>query len=147
MCIRDRAKVKTLYYVDRVFYHYFIGREDQSVQEAVMIRRIHQQLRVNWLMLAQVDLDRVENQRLRRYLLNYLEIVTTVSCVLLFRSGTQEHLEMERTFWRDMARDYPRHYQLLSRRLFGRVLTMPGPLGRWITLGVYGLSRKIFGFN
>ena len=50
------AKVKTLYYVDRVFYHYFIGREDQSVQEAVMIRRIHQQLRVNWLMLAQVDL-------------------------------------------------------------------------------------------
>ena len=48
---------------------------------------------------------------------------------------------------RDMARDYPRHYQLLSRRLFGRVLTMPGPLGRWITLGVYGLSRKIFGFN
>lgn len=141
------AKVKTLYYVDRVFYHYFIGREDQSVQEAVMIRRIHQQLRVNWLMLAQVDLDRVENQRLRRYLLNYLEIVTTVSCVLLSRSGTQEHLEMERTFWRDMARDYPRHYQLLSRRLFGRVLTMPGPLGRWITLGVYGLSRKIFGFN
>ena len=141
------AKVKTLYYVDRVFYHYFIGREDQSVQEAVMIRRIHQQLRVNWLMLAQVDLDRVENQRLRRYLLNYLEIVTTVSCVLLFRSGTQEHLEMERAFWRDMARDYPRHYQLLSRRLFGRVLTMPGPLGRWITLGVYGLSRKIFGFN
>ena len=54
---------------------------------------------------------------------------------------------MERAFWRDMARDYPRHYQLLSRRLFGRVLTMPGPLGRWITLGVYGLSRKIFGFN
>ena len=125
------AQVKTLYYVDKVFYHYFIGREDQSVQEGVMIRRIDQQLRVNRLMLAQVDLDQVENKRLRRYLLNYLEIITTISTVLLFRAGDKEHLEKARAFWRDMARDYPRHYQLLSRRLFGRVLNMPGPGGRW----------------
>ena len=88
------ARVRTLYYVDQVFYHYFIGREDQSVQEQVMIRRINQQLRVNWLMFEQVDLDKVENRRLRRYLLSYLEIVTTISCVLLFRSGTPEHLAM-----------------------------------------------------
>lgn len=141
------AQVKTLFYVDRVFYHYFIGREDQSVQEQVMIRRIDQQLRVNRLMFAQVDLDKVENQRLRRYLLNYLEIVTTVSSVLLYRSGTKEHLEMQREFWQDMKRDFPRHYQMLSHRMFGRVLTSPGPLGRWFTLLVYRLSQKIFGFN
>lgn len=141
------AQVKTLYYVDKVFYHYFIGREDQSVQEGVMIRRIDQQLRVNRLMLAQVDLDQVENKRLRRYLLNYLEIITTISTVLLFRAGDKEHLEKARSFWRDMARDYPRHYQLLSRRLFGRVLNMPGPGGRWIALAVYWLSQKVFGFN
>lgn len=101
------AQVKTLYYVDKVFYHYFIGREDQSVQEGVMIRRIDQQLRVNRLMLAQVDLDQVENKRLRRYLLNYLEIITTISTVLLFRAGDKEHLEKARAFWRDMARDTP----------------------------------------
>ena len=141
------AQVKTLYYVDKVFYHYFIGREDQSVQEGVMIRRIDQQLRVNRLMLAQVDLDQVENKRLRRYLLNYLEIITTISTVLLFRAGDKEHLEKARSFWRDMARDYPRHYQLLSRRLFGRVLNMPGPGGRWIALAAYCLSQKVFGFN
>lgn len=141
------AQVKTLYYVDKVFYHYFIGREDQSVQEGVMIRRIDQQLRVNRLMLAQVDLDQVGNKRLRRYLLNYLEIITTISTVLLFRAGDKEHLEKARSFWRDMARDYPRHYQLLSRRLFGRVLNMPGPGGRWIALAAYWLSQKVFGFN
>ena len=141
------TRVKTLYYVDRVFYHYFIGREDQSVQEAVMIRRINQQLKVNWLMFQQVDLDQVENQRLRRYLLNYLEIVTTVSCVLLYRSGTPEHLEMERRFWQDMERDYPRHYTLLSRRMFGRVLGAQNAAARRFTLAVYRLSQKIFGFN
>ena len=98
-------------------------------------------------MLAQVDLDQVENKRLRRYLLNYLEIITTISTVLLFRAGDKEHLEKARAFWRDMARDYPRHYQLLSRRLFGRVLNMPGPGGRWIALAAYWLSQKVFGFN
>ena len=141
------AQVKTLYYVDQVFYHYFIGREDQSVQEQVMIRRIDQQLRVNRLMFEQVDLDKVENKRLRRYLLSYLEIVTTVSCVLLFRSGTPEHLALEHSFWEDMARDYPRHYQLLSNRFFGRVLSSRMALARHFTLLVYGISQKVFGFN
>ncbi len=114
------AQVKTLYYIDKVFYHYFIGREDQSVQEAVMIRRIDQQLRVNRLMFQQVDLDQVENQRLRKYLINYLEIVTTVSSVLLFRSGTKEHLAMERALWEDMKRDFPRHYATLHGRMLGK---------------------------
>lgn len=141
------AQVKTLYYIDKVFYHYFIGREDQSVQEAVMIRRIDQQLRVNRLMFQQVDLDQVENQRLRKYLINYLEIVTTVSSVLLFRSGTKEHLAMERALWEDMKRDFPRHYAILHGRMFGKVLTLPGALGRGIAVNVYQVSRKVFGFN
>lgn len=39
--------VKKMYYMDEDLYHYFIGREDQSVQENVMIRRIDQALLVN----------------------------------------------------------------------------------------------------
>lgn len=33
------------------FYHYFIGREDQSVNETIMIGRIDQQIRVNKIMI------------------------------------------------------------------------------------------------
>ena len=36
--------VRTLYYIDVDFYRYYIGREDQSVNEKVMISRIDQQL-------------------------------------------------------------------------------------------------------
>lgn len=43
--------VQNMYYLDTNFYRYFIGRDDQSVNEAVMIRRIDQQLRVNKLMV------------------------------------------------------------------------------------------------
>ncbi len=43
--------VKKLYYLDAEFYHYFIGREDQSVNETIMIGRIDQQIRVNKIMI------------------------------------------------------------------------------------------------
>ena len=43
--------VKTMYYLDVNFYRYFIGRDDQSVNEQVMIGRIDQQIRVNKLMI------------------------------------------------------------------------------------------------
>ncbi len=36
--------VTSLYYLDVDFYRYFIGREDQSVNEKNMIKRIDQQL-------------------------------------------------------------------------------------------------------
>ena len=37
--------VKTMFYMDVNFYRYFIGREDQSVNEQVMIGRIDQQIK------------------------------------------------------------------------------------------------------
>ena len=54
---------------------------------------------------------------------------------------------MERRFWQDMERDYPRPYALLSRRMFGRVLGAQNAAARRFTLAVYRLSQKIFGFN
>lgn len=43
--------VKTMYYLDVDFYWYYIGREDQSVNETVMIGRIDQQIKVNRIMM------------------------------------------------------------------------------------------------
>ena len=84
--------VKKIFYLDVNFYRYYIGREDQSVNERVMIGRIDQQIRVNQLMLEMVDLRRIMNFNLRSYMFNYLEIITTVSSILLIRSGTKENL-------------------------------------------------------
>ena len=36
-----------MYYLDVNFYRYYIGREDQSVNEKVMIGRLDQQIFVN----------------------------------------------------------------------------------------------------
>ena len=44
-CFQPLPYCEKLYYMDVNFYHYLIGREDQSVNEKVMISRIDQQIR------------------------------------------------------------------------------------------------------
>lgn len=84
--------VQTMYYMDVNFYRYFIGRDDQSVNEEVMIRRIDQQIRVNKLMIDTIAGVKNLNKNLRNYMLRYLDIIMAVSSIMLIRSGTEENL-------------------------------------------------------
>lgn len=140
-------QVERLYYLDVDLYHYFIGREDQSVNERVMIQRIDQQLLVNRLMLEQVDLKTVQNDRLRRYLYNYLEIVTIISSILLLRGGEPAHLEKKRELWQHIRRRDPWVYKKLRRGAMGQLTHLPGRPGRRAALAAYRVSQKIVGFN
>jgi len=91
--------VKHMYYMDVDFYRYFIGRDDQSVNEKVMIGRIDQQIKVNKIMIDEFDLWKIQNPKLRHYMFNYLEIITVISTIMLIRSGTEENLEKKRELW------------------------------------------------
>ncbi len=139
--------VKSMYYIDKDLYHYFIGRDDQSVQESIMIKRIDQALKVNKLMITSIDLEKIENVHQRKYMRNYLEIVTTVSSVLLTKSGTEENMKKRDELWAFLKKENPYAYQQLRHRFMGRVIHLRGPLARPILIGAYKLSQKIFGFN
>ena len=91
--------VKHMYYLDVNFYRYYIGREDQSVNEKVMIGRIDQQLLVTKLMLGYYDVTKIANRKLRHYMVQYLEIMMTISSVLAIKSGTDENLEKKKELW------------------------------------------------
>ena len=140
-------RVESLYYLDVDLYHYFIGREDQSVNERVMLQRIDQQLLVNRLMLEQLDLKTEENDRLRRYLYNYLEIVTIISSILLLRGGEAVQLEKKRELWRYIRRRDPWVYKKLRRGAMGQLTHLPGTPGRRAALAAYRISQKVVGFN
>ena len=139
--------VKRMMYLDVDFYHYFIGRDDQSVHEEVMIRRIDQALRVNKLMITGVDLTQVKPSALKDYMTKYLEIVTTVSSVLLTKAGTDEHLAKKQELWDFLKEKAPETYRVLRRRLLGRLLHLKGKTGRRIMLTCYGVTQRIYGFN
>ncbi|WP_035779429.1 glycosyltransferase family 2 protein [Butyrivibrio sp. MC2013] len=141
--------VKTMYYLPVNFYHYFIGRDDQSVQESVMISRIDQQIRVNKLMLMGTDLRKVRdiNKHLCQYMYNYMEIITVVSSILLIKSGTPENLRKKKELWGWIRSEYPWFYKRIRRGFFGNFLAMPGRAGRRIQIILYYAAQKLFGFN
>lgn len=139
--------VRTIYYMDVDFYRYYIGREDQSVNEKVMISRIDQQIRVNKIMIDDVDLHKVSNPKCRKYMINYLEIITVISTVMLLRSGTEENLEKKRELWKYIKEKDIGLFHKLRRGIMGQTMNLPGRGGRRISVAAYRLSQKVVGFN
>lgn len=139
--------VRNMYYMDVDFYRYFIGREDQSVNESVMIGRIDQQIRVNKIMIDEFDLWKIQNRKLRRYMFNYLEIITVISTIMLIRSGTSENLEKKRELWRYIKEKDIRLFHHLRAGIMGNTMNLPGRGGRKISVAAYKISQKIVGFN
>ena len=91
-----------MYYLNLDFYRYFIGRDDQSVNEKVMIRRLDQQMRVNRIMAESFLKREITNAYLEKYMFNYLTIITAVSSILAIKSGTDEHLTMKKQLWAEL---------------------------------------------
>lgn len=139
--------VKTMYYMDVDFYRYYIGREDQSVNEKVMIGRIDQQIKVNKIMIDEFDLWKIANPKLRRYMFNYLEIITVISTVMLIRSGTEENLLKKRELWKYIKDKDIRLFHHLRMGILGNTMNLPGKGGRKISVAAYKLSQKVVGFN
>ena len=139
--------VKNLYYRNLNFYHYFIGREDQSVNEQVMISRIDQQIRVNKIMIDTMAGRKIANKRLRQYMISYLDIITTISSVMLLRSGTEENLEKKKELWQYLKSKDTGLYLKLRHGIFGRTMNLPGKGGRKLSVAAYRITQKFYGFN
>lgn len=139
--------VNNMYYMDVDLYRYYIGREDQSVNEQTMIRRIDQQIRVNKIMFADVNLLAVKDKKCRRYMFNYLEIVTTITVTLAILSGTKENLNKRDELWAYMKQTDRQLYNKLHHSVISRYMNLPGRTGRFLGKVAYLISRKVYGFN
>lgn len=138
--------VEKLYYLNVDFYRYYIGRQDQSVNETIMISRIDQQIQVNRMMLDMLKFDEPVKKR-SRYLFHYFEIVTVVSSIMLLRFGTEDNLKKKEGLWRYIEEKDPYIYRKLRRGVFGVFLNLPGHIGRNVPVGIYQAARRIIGFN
>ena len=139
--------VKKMYYMDELFYHYYIGREDQSVNEQVMIGRIDQQLKVNKLMIDSFANVKGINKNCRRYMLSYLDIIMTVSSMLLLKSGTEENFKKKQELWSYLKNADAGLYLQIRHGLLGRACNIPGKSGRKMSVAAYRITQKFYGFN
>ncbi len=131
--------VDTMYYLDVPFYRYFIGRDDQSVNEKVMISRIDQQLKVNKLMLDYFNPLEVKNKNLREYLIHYLDIMVAVSTILLRMDGSKEASEKRQELWNYLDKNK----ELVKKFKIAKMSNLPS----FISIPIYKVVRKIFKFN
>lgn len=139
--------VKTLYYLNVDLYRYFIGRDDQSVQESTMISRIDQQLRVTRIMIDAYQLQTVEPRRLRDYMSQYLLMMLTICSVFLRLSDLEDREEKRRAIWQYLRASDPDTYYRLRGSVLGLFANLPGSAGRQLAIGAYRISQKIYKFN
>lgn len=139
--------VKKMYYVNTNFYRYFIGRDDQSVNESVMISRIDQQLRVTKRMIESFLAADIPNKKCRMYMRNYLRIMMEVSSIFLIISGTDEHLKKKKELWQYVKDRDIELYRMLRYSVLGYTVNLPGRVGRNISKNGYKVMNKLIGFN
>ena len=133
--------------MDVDFYRYFIGRNDQSVNESVMIARLDQQMRVNMIMVETYLAKKSRSKRLDNYMLTYLMQVTAVSSILAIKSGTTKHLHMKKKLWEDIRALDKALYRKLRRKVLGIGVNLPTRAGRGAAVLIYKIAQKIYGFN
>lgn len=143
-------EVQYLGYLDVDLYRYFIGREDQSVNEKVMIGRIDQQINVN-LLMAQALRDALASGRvkpaLEKYMTRYLSLVCAVSSVLLLRSGTAENLQKRRDLWDSIQQIDPELYAATRANIVGNVVSRDSKWANSLSRLIYHVTRLVVGYN
>lgn len=139
--------VKSMYYMNVDLYRYFIGRDDQSVNEKVMISRIDQQIKVNKIMIDAYDLTRIRNRKLRDYMVKYLAMMMTVSSVFLIKEGSEESLEKRTELWKYLKNSSKSTFRLVNKQVLSKPMQIRGKAGRKMVVWGYSISRKLYGFN
>lgn len=139
--------VKRLCYIDVDFYHYYIGREDQSVNEKVMISRIDQHIKVAKIMLEEYSRMEISSEKLNKYMLQYLDMMMCIASIMLILSGTEEALKKKKELWQWLNTEYPAIYKKLRYSIMGIAMNLPGRVGRGFSKLSYKVTQKIFGFN
>ena len=144
--------VKTIYYMDVPFYHYFIGRDDQSVNQEVMIKRLDQQARVNMEMVKFYSSDETKkllkgNKKLKKYMYNYLEIITTITSVLAICSKDPAKLAIKDKVWTDIHEISPALHRKMYRGYFGFMANRKSKVGYKFIIAQYKIVQKLYNFN
>ncbi|MBQ9057580.1 MAG: glycosyltransferase family 2 protein [Atopobiaceae bacterium] len=141
-------RCQMLYYLDVDLYRYFIGREDQSVNEKVMVQRIDQNIRVTRIMMHSYHLfDEVNSVRLRNYMVNYLNLMMAVCSVFSRISNKPEDIEACDALWDELKEYDRRMYSRASTSLMGFWTTLPTRAGEKLSIGIYRAAAKLVKFN
>lgn len=139
--------VQKLYYLDRDLYRYTIGREGQSVQLSVSMRRYKQQVFVTEKCFTSCHLGDITERKLRRYLKHDLLLMFGISVAFARLNKTDEADADVKAMWdacRAYDKKYTNGYRFASPLFF---MCIPGKFGRAVLAFIYWLANKVVRYN
>lgn len=141
--------VKYIYYMDIDLYHYYLGREDQSVNEKVLMSRIDQQIKVTKMVSECVNLKKVKRKypRLAVYMRRNISVMMAISSIHLLLLQTQEAYGKRKQLWDSIKDQDKKLYYSLKFTTLSGFTYLPGKPGARLTLGGYRIAKKIYQFQ
>ena len=139
--------VKNIYYLDVCLYKYYIGRDDQSVNEKIMIKRIDQQYRVTRLMLEIYNSSPTMEANVDGAMVHYFDMMMCVSSILSILDGSEERLRDKENLWNELKESNPELYKKVRHSILGTAMNIPTKAGRKLSVIGYKITQKFFGFN
>lgn len=141
-------KCEKLFYLDVDLYRYFIGRDDQSVNEKVLTDRIDHYWRVARVMMHAYHLyDEVESVLLRDYMMGYFTIIMAICSVFSRFSDREDAADQLDALWEELKAYDPHMYRRARHGLIGMATNLPGEFGTSIIRNVYRIVRRVVKFN
>lgn len=138
--------VRRIAYLDVDLYLYTIGREGQSVQRDVMMKRYHHQILVTKMCFRSCHLDEIQEPRLRQYMRHELFMMFGISILFTRLNKTDETDAAIEEMWQDCA-EFDAKWAKHFRKGLLRFICLPGGFGRWVSGVVYRIANRIVRFN
>ena len=137
-----------LCYLDQDLYRYYIGREDQSVNEQIMAGRVDQQVRITRIMMHAYHIyEEVHPAQLRSYMVNYFVVMMSICSVFSRLSERPDAMDELAQLWQELHDYDPRLYRRCRLGFMGQATNLPGFLGSKATIAGYRLANKVVKFN
>lgn len=142
--------VQSICYLDLDLYHYLIGREGQSVNVEIQMKRIDQQLLVTRMIIDycnEIISDYTVPEKCVRYVIRFTSMMITISSIYLLKIGTMEALGKRTEMWRYVKARNPWLYRRLRGTTLSGLSSLPGKAGGKVVVFGYQLAQNIYGFT
>ena len=120
-------KCRSIYYLDADVYRYFIGREDQSVNDKVLTSRVDHYWRVARIMMHAYHVyDDISSAKLRSYMMNYFTIIMAICSVFSKKSDRPDAMDELQALWDELRAYDKRMYRRARHGIVGMATNLPG---------------------
>ena len=139
--------VKKILYLDINLYNYTIGRDGQSVQESVIMRRYKHQMLTARTVFTAYKLEEVESKQLRKLLFHEISMMVLIGVIFARLNKTEEAEKDVEDLYAFCAEYDAKLAKRVRRRSMAAFVSIPGKFGRAIAIACYRFARAVVKFN